>query len=102
MKAKEVIKRIFVQLNVLSTINRLRYYKKQRVYYNVNNAKYKKRCLLIYIVDPFIEKAFPERHQNLWQAKEMVFSSRFLFLFRRFYFLIAFFCDQPVICLVHL
>ena len=71
MKAKEVIKRIFVQLNVLSTINRLRYYKKQRVYYNVNNAKYKKRCLLIYIVDPFIEKAFPERHQNLWQAKEM-------------------------------
>ena len=28
MKAKEVIKRIFVQLNVLSTINRLRYYKK--------------------------------------------------------------------------
>lgn len=48
MKAKEVIKRIFVQLNVLSTINRLRYYKKQRVYYNVNNAKYKKRCLLIY------------------------------------------------------
>lgn len=27
MKAKEVIKRIFVQLNVLSTINRLRYYK---------------------------------------------------------------------------
>ena len=67
----EFRKRIFVQLNVLSTINRLRYYKKQRVYYNVNNAKYKKRCLLIYIVDPFIEKAFPERHQNLWQAKEM-------------------------------
>lgn len=71
MKTKKIIKSIFVQLKVLPVINRLRYYKQQRVYYNVNNAKHKKRCLLVYIVGPFIQKSFPERHQNLWQAKEM-------------------------------
>lgn len=37
---------------------------------NVNNANVDKRCLLIYIIQPF-QKNVDKSHQNLWQVKEI-------------------------------
>lgn len=41
------------------------------VLHNVNGATASKRCLVIYITQPFLDKSVSNAHQNQWQAKEM-------------------------------
>lgn len=43
---------------------------KKEVINNVNNSNADKRCLLIYIIQPF-QKEVDKSHQNFWQVKEM-------------------------------
>ena len=38
---------------------------------NVNKANYDKKCLLVYITNPFVSKEIGVFHQNQWQAVEM-------------------------------
>lgn len=47
------------------------YFKKNKVAVNVNNSNYKKNCLIIYVVAPFISTRFNASHQNLSQVVEM-------------------------------
>lgn len=39
---------------------------------NVANTKLDKRCLLVYITEPFVMKNLESVHQNVWQVKQMV------------------------------
>lgn len=47
------------------------FFKKKTVVYNVNKANYKKKCLLQYIVSPFLVPVgtISESHQNQWQVR---------------------------------
>lgn len=45
--------------------------KRTEVLHNVNRATVSKRCLIIYITQPFLDKNISNAHQNQWQAKEI-------------------------------
>ena len=41
------------------------------IIFNVNGTDYQKRCLLVYIIQPFTAKFISDAHQNQWQTIEM-------------------------------
>ena len=43
----------------------------KEIVYNVNSSTYGKRCLFLYITEPFCTKELSDKHQNQWQAKEI-------------------------------
>ena len=73
MKVKERIKRMMLLAHVdpvfIKKVYRV-FFKKKTVMYNVNKTNYNKKCLLQYIVSPFLVPVgtISESHQNQWQV----------------------------------
>ncbi len=71
MKFKELAKKVvffFGAKNILIWYG-LRNHKD--IVYNVNHARESKRCLFIYITEPFCAREISDIHQNQWQAVEL-------------------------------
>lgn len=74
MKVKEWIKRMMLLAHVdpvfIKKVYRV-FFKKKTVVYNVNKTNYNKKCLLQYIVSPFLVPVgtISESHQNQWQVR---------------------------------
>lgn len=70
---KKLILKIFraVGIDLHSVKNLLKGIFCPTIMYNVNNANFSKRCLLVYLTAPFKQKVVSEAHQNFWQCKEM-------------------------------
>jgi len=73
VKVKERIKRMMLLAHVdpvfIKKVYRV-FFKKKTVMYNVNKTNYNKKCLLQYIVSPFLVPVgtISESHQNQWQV----------------------------------
>ena len=63
--------RAFLPKNVLSWKNKVRTWCGYNLAENVNAANHNKRCLILYVTEPFHTKVIPDFHQNQWQVKEM-------------------------------
>ena len=70
MNLKNILRPIY---NFLKRIIHFRTIEYSPIVYNVNKIKNtnNKRCLILYITHPFIEKEISVSHQNHWQAIEM-------------------------------
>lgn len=58
-------------INVPKWKSRIRTWRGYNYVKNVNHAKYSKRCLLVYITQPFLTDEKLNAHQNRWQAREI-------------------------------
>ena len=68
---KDVIKRISLLFGARKILALFGRRKHKSIVYNVNHSFGLKRCLLLYITEPFCSKQVSEKHQNQWQAIEM-------------------------------
>lgn len=71
MKIKNVFFEIRLCKSLINTLKKIKSHFKRKIVYNVNQTNYSKRCLLIYIINPFVDRKLADRHQNLWQTKEI-------------------------------
>lgn len=71
------IKKLFKKMLITAGINEkylthlANKLKHRDVVYNVTHSQEEKRALLVYITFPFVNDITDERHQNIWQAREM-------------------------------
>lgn len=60
----------FVIYDLINGVHRWIAARKLKVLYNVFNTNYEKKCLYVYILDPFLY-GVKDTHQNQWQAVEI-------------------------------
>ncbi len=71
MTIKQIIKKFLPLCGIKHLSNLYKQVYHKNLVYNVNKATKGKRCLLIYITEPFYSKNASNKHQNQWQAREM-------------------------------
>ena len=71
MKFKQIIKQIMIFFGLKRILSIYVSSRHKDIIYNVNNSNEGKRCLFLYITDPFCTKKVSAKHQNQWQAIEI-------------------------------
>lgn len=73
MMIKKVVRNLlfFFRIDISRIISFKENIRGKKVMYNVNNTSLPKRCLILYITQPFQQEKIKEVHQNLHQVKEM-------------------------------
>lgn len=70
MNFKQIIKPLLIFFGVKRILAYYNGIKHKDIVYNVNHTRNCKRCLFLYITEPFCTNKISEKHQNQWQAVE--------------------------------